>query len=304
MKNKSFLGSILLTVTAFIWGSAFVAQSVGMDYLKPFTFNGIRCLIAAAALFITSTIIDFCKKKKGTYKELTKKQKKDMLRGGFTCGIALFLASSVQQYGISMTSVGKAGFISVMYIIIVPFYALLQKQRLPKMIWVSVPLALTGLFFLCVTESINSINIGDIIVLLSAFLYAIHIIAVDRYAPLIDGVKLSLIQFFVAGTISLFFMLFFDQPDVSAIKSAWFPLFYAGALSGGLAYTLQIIGQKWTVASVASLLMSMESVFAVLTGIVILKQIPSPKELLGCALMFTAIILIQLPEKNTKKIKE
>lgn len=297
MKNKAMLGNILLIITALIWGCAFVAQSIGMDYVGPFTFNGTRCIVGGIFLFIVNILFDAFKKKKGTYKKTEKSEQKELIKGGIVCGIIVFAASTIQQFGIAQTTVGKAGFISVLYILIVPFFSVLLRQKLPKMIWLCCALALSGLYLLCVNESL-SLNKGDFIVLISSVVFALHIIAVDRFAPKVDCVKLSCLQFLVAGAISVVFMFIFEKPDIKSILSAWLPILYAGALSGSVGYTLQTVAQKWTKPSVASLLMSFESVFAVLAGAVILHQIPTLREAVGCILMFISIIIIQFPEKK------
>lgn len=301
MKNKSVLGNLLLFTTAFIWGCAFVAQSVGMEYVGPFTFNGTRCIIGGIVLIIANIVFDAVKKKNGIYKEPSKDEKKELLKGGLVCGVVIFVASTIQQFGISQTTVGKAGFISVLYILIVPFFGLLLRQKLPRRIWICCILALGGLYLLCMNESF-SLSKGDFTVLISAVAYAVHIMVIDHFAPKVDCVKLSCIQFLIAGLISVIFMFVFEKPDFEKVLDAWLPILYAGALSGGVGYTLQTVAQKWTKPSVASLLMSFESVFAVLAGAVLLQQIPSLRELGGCILMFASIIIIQLPEKN--KISE
>ena len=300
MKNKAMLGNFLLILTALIWGCAFVAQSVGMEYVEPVTFNGIRCIIGGIVLIIANIAFDSVKKKNGTYKRIEKEEKIELIKGGIICGFIIFFASTIQQIGISQTTVGKAGFISVLYILIVPFLGLLMKQKLPRMIWLCCAIAVAGLYLLCMNESL-SLSKGDFTVLISAVCYAIHIIAIGHFAPKVDCVKLSCLQFLVCGAISLAVMFIFEKPDFENIIHAWLPILYAGALSGGVGYTLQTVAQKWTKPSVASLLMSFESVFAVLAGAVLLHQIPSLRELAGCILMFISIIIIQLPEKN--KIK-
>ena len=291
------LGNILLIITALIWGCAFVAQSVGMDYVGPFTFNGTRCIIGGIVLIVANAIFDAVKKKNGTYKKTSASEKKELIKGGIICGIIIFVASTVQQFGIAQTTVGKAGFISVLYILIVPFFGLLLHQKLPRMIWFCCVLALTGLYLLCMTESF-SLSKGDFTVLISAVAFAVHILAIDHFAPKVDCVKLSCLQFLVGGSICIICMFIFEKPDINSILDAWLPILYAGALSGGAGYTLQTVAQKWTKPSVASLLMSLESVFAVLAGAVILHQIPTLREAAGCILMFVAIIIIQLPEKQ------
>ena len=290
------LGNILLILTALIWGCAFVAQSVGMEYVEPITFNGIRCIIGGIVLIIANLAFDSLKKKNGTYKKTEKEEKKELIKGGIICGIIIFFASTIQQIGISQTTVGKAGFISVLYILIVPFFGLLMKQKLPKLIWPCCAIAVAGLYLLCMNESF-SVSKGDFTVLISAVAYAVHILAIGHFAPKVDCVKLSCLQFLVCGVISVVVMFIFEEPDINSILDAWLPILYAGALSGGAGYTLQTVAQKWTKPSVASLLMSLESVFAVLAGAIILHQIPTMRESAGCILMFISIIIIQLPEK-------
>ncbi len=301
MNNKSSIGNILLILTAFIWGCAFVAQSVGMEYVGPFTFNGTRCIIGGIFLIAANLVFDAVKKKNKTYVKPSESEKKELIKGGIICGIVLFAASSVQQIGISMTTVGKAGFISVLYILIVPFFGLLLRQKLPRMIWLCCAIALCGLYLLCMNESL-SLSKGDAVVFISAAIYAVHIMAVDHFAPNVDCVKLSCIQFLVAGIISVAFMFIFEDPEIDKILDAWLPILYAGALSGGVGYTLQTVAQKWTKPSVASLLMSFESVFAVIAGAVLLSQVPSLRETAGCILMFISIIIIQLPEKRKVEV--
>ncbi len=303
MNNKAMLGNLCLILTALIWGCAFVAQSVGMEYVEPITFNGIRCIIGGIVLIIANLAFDSVKKKNGTYKKIEKSEQKELIKGGIVCGIIIFFASTIQQIGISQTTVGKAGFISVLYILIVPFIGLLLKQKLPKMIWICCALAIAGLYLLCMNESF-SIGKGDMIVLISAIAYAVHIIAIGHFAPKVDCVKLSCLQFLVCGVISVVVMFIFEKPNLQNILNAWLPIIYAGALSGGVGYTLQTVAQKWTKPSVASLLMSLESVFAVLAGAVILHQIPTLRESAGCILMFISIIIIQLPEKQKGAVAE
>ncbi|MBR2041217.1 MAG: DMT family transporter [Oscillospiraceae bacterium] len=297
MKNKAMLGNMLLIITALIWGCAFVAQSVGMDYVGPFTFNGTRCIIGGIVLIIVNLIFDAIKKKNGTYKKPSEYEKKELIKGGIICGIIIFAASTIQQFGIAQTTVGKAGFISVLYILIVPFFGLLLHQKLPRMIWICCVLALTGLYLLCMNESF-SLGKGDFTVLISAVAFAVHILAIDHFAPKVDCVKLSCLQFLIGGSICIICMFIFEEPNLKNILDAWLPILYAGALSGGAGYTLQTVAQKWTKPSVASLLMSLESVFAVLAGAVILHQIPTLRETAGCLLMFASIVIIQLPEKQ------
>ena len=292
MKNKRFYGNLMLILTALIWGSSFVAQSVGMDYIGPFTFNAIRCIIGGIVLIPIIFIIDKVKKE-----SQTKDNNKQLILGGILCGIALFTGSTFQQFGISFTSVGKAGFITALYIVLVPLLGIVFKKKVSLKIWLSVLISMIGLYLLCITENF-SIGKGDLLVLFCAFFFAIHILLIDYFSPKVNGVKMSCIQFFVAGIISVLPMAFFENPTINSILSAWAPILYAGVLFCGVAYTLQIVAQKNTDPTVASLLLSLESVFAVISGWFILSESLSFKELTGCALVFIAIILAQLPNNE------
>lgn len=285
----------LLLLTAFIWGTAFVAQSVGMDYLEPFTFNGVRCLIGALALL---PCIWFLNRGK-TKEEKQKTTGADLWKGGIACGVLLFAASSLQQIGLLYTAAGKAGFITAFYIVLVPVLEIFLHKKIGWKVWSAVIIALAGLYFLCITETFT-IGTGDIYVFLCALIFSVHILVVDHYAPKVDGVKMSCIQFLVAGFVSIPFMCILETPKIGNMLVSWFPLIYAGVFSCGIAYTLQIIGQKNVNPAIASLILSLESCFSVLAGWVILGEQLSVREKIGCILMFAAIILAQLPEKRKK----
>lgn len=289
MKAKN---GLMLFLTAFIWGTAFVAQSVGMDYLGPFTFNGVRSLIGGIALLPCIWLLH---KLNGESKN--EGSRRELLTGGTACGVLLFAASSFQQIGIQYTTAGKAGFITAFYIVIVPVLGVFLHKKIGWKIWLAVILALAGLYFLCITESF-SIGKGDTMVFLCALVFAVHILVVDYYSPKVDGVKMSCIQFFVCGILSLPFMFTLETPELGSIVVAWMPLLYAGVLSCGVAYTLQILGQKNVNPAVASLILSLESCFSVLAGWIVLGERLSLRESAGCVLMFMAIILAQLPEKK------
>ena len=299
--------TFLLFLTAFIWGVAFVAQSVGMDYVGPWTFNASRFIIGAVFLIPCIAFLDGLKKKEaaasGTSSEKSAPQdKKTLLIGGLCCGIAIAVASTLQQYGISMTTVGKAGFITALYIVIVPILGIFLKKKPRLIIWVSVVLALAGLYFLCMTDSL-SFSKGDTMVLPCALVFSIHILIIDYFSPKVDGVRMSCIQFFVASIICGIPALILEHPQFSSLVAAWAPILYAGILSCGVAYTLQIVAQKNYDPTIASLILSLESVFSVLAGWVILHEALSPREILGCVLVFIAIILVQLPEKKKSSRK-
>ena len=288
MKNN-----ILLVLTALIWGCAFVAQSVGMDYVGPFTFNMARFLIGAIVLL---PVIWFMDRQRKTGAEKGAGQK-TLIIGGICCGIALAVASTLQQWGILFTTVGKAGFITAMYIVIVPLLGVFIGKKVRPLIIGCVAIAVVGFYFLCMTESLR-LGLGDFLVLLCAIAFSIHILVIDHFSPKVDGVKMSAIQFLTAAIISAVPTLLWEQPVFTEILQAWQPVLYAGVMSCGVAYTLQIIAQKNADPTVASLLLSLESVFSVLAGWVLLGQGLSLKELFGCVLIFCAIILAQLPEKK------
>ena len=295
--------TFLLLLTAFIWGVAFVAQSVGMDYVGPLTFNAVRFIIGAIFLIPCIAFLDKLKEKEnqaaGKNTPAAPQNKKVLITGGICCGIAIAAASTLQQYGIAYTTVGKAGFITALYIVIVPILGIFLKRKPRLIIWFSVLLALVGLYFLCMTDSL-SFSKGDTLVLLCAFVFSLHIMIIDHFSPMVDGVRMSCIQFAVAGILCGIPALIFEHPTFSSLIAAWAPVLYAGILSCGVAYTLQIVAQKNYDPTVASLLLSLESVFSVLAGWVILHQALSPREIFGCVLVFIAIILVQLPAPKTK----
>lgn len=284
----------LLFLTAVIWGVAFVAQSVGMDYVGPLTFNCVRNILGGVVLL--PLIWYFHRKRARSSRTVViPGARKMVVLGGICCGVALCLASNVQQIGIQYTTVGKAGFITACYIIIVPILGLFFKKKCGAVILVAVALSAVGLYLLCMTDSGLGVNRGDMLMLVSALLFSIHIMLIDYFSPAVDGVVMSCIQFFVCAGLSGLGMFLFESPHISQILSAWAPVLYAGLLSSGAGYTLQIIGQKGMNPTVASLILSLESSIAVLAGWAILHQTLTPKQLLGCALMFGAIVLAQAP---------
>ena len=297
MRKQGFLGALSLFVAAFIWGTAFVAQDAGMDYIEPFTFQAVRSFIGSLFLLLIIYIRDSFKKNKPQLYEETKPDKKATYKGGIYCGIVLTVAACFQQFGIKYSTVGKAGFITALYVIFVPLCSLFFGKKVRPIIFVSAFLGTVGLYMLCMAESF-SLSLGDTLLLICAFSYTAHIIVIDKFSPKADCIKLSCIQFFVAGVLATILMFIFEKPDVFAILKATGPLLYTGVLSSGIAYTLQIIGQKHTEPAVASLMMSLESVFAVLAGAVVLHQIPTFYETLGCFILFAAIIIAQIPSKK------
>ena len=295
--NSKLKGSICILFATVIWGSTFVAQSAASEYVAPFTFQGVRSVIGTLFLLVLIAILDFDKKRRGTYTKPTKSENKLLAAGGIVCGIILAAAMNFQQIGVYLgADPGKAGFITTMYILLVPIFGLFLRKRISRRVWLAVALGVVGLFFLCMKEGTGLTFVAaDIYLILCAVVFALHIIFVDYYAPKVDGVKLSCVQFLVAGTISIVLMFIFEQPSFDLILKATFPILYAGIGSSGIAYTLQIIGQKSTPPTIASLLMSMESVFDLLTQIVIMQLLPTGRETIGSVVMLCAIIIAQLP---------
>lgn len=296
--KQQIKSSLILLLTATIWGVAFVAQSVGMEYIGPFTFNAIRCVLGGMVLI---PVILVLKKKKETGAENQEKEdKKTLWMGGIACGVILCIASNLQQFGIMEASVGKSGFFTALYIVMIPVIGIFIGKRPGIKLWFCVTLAVVGMYLLCMKDGSFTIERADIMLLLCALAFSFHILVVDYFSPKVDGVKMSCIQFFVCGVLSAVGMLFTETPDISNIQAAWLPLLYAGLLSCGVGYTLQIVGQKGINPVIASLIMSLESVISALAGWVILGQVLSPKEILGCVLMFVAIIITQIPIGNKK----
>ncbi len=306
MKSKKLISSLLLILAALIWGVAFVAQSVGMKYIGPYTFSFIRCMIGGMVLL---PVIYFMRDKNtGT------KNNRTLIIGGILCGICLCVATNLQQFGLLYSSSGKAGFITTCYIVMVPIIGIFFKKKTHLNIWIGVLIALIGMYFLCILAddgSVNTIreiiylniagiriNIGELYLVLCAIAFSFHIITIDHFSPLTDGIKLSCIQFFVSGLLSGVAMLIYEKASMTAVIDALIPILYTGILSSGVAYTLQIIGQKNLNPTVASLLMSLESVISVLAGWIILGQSLSAYEIIGCILIFCAVVLAQLPVKK------
>lgn len=287
-KKKIKIGPFLLLLTAMIWGFAFVAQSKAMDSIGPWTFNFTRSLLASIVLLCLMPLLRKITNWENVY------SKKRTVIGGICTGILLTAGSMFQQVGIMYTTVGKAGFITTLYVVIVPIIGLLFHQKMPKKIFVSVILAVFGLYFLCMNESFR-IGRGDTMVMLCALTFAFHILCVDYFTPRSDALMLSDIQFWTMTVICFFGMIFFEEPDMHAIQEAWVPIVYAGVLSSCAGYTMQILGQKDTEPTTASLLMSLESTFAAIGGWLILGQTLSARELAGCALTFGAVLIAELP---------
>lgn len=300
-KNQSFL-----VLAALLWGIAFVAQSKGGEEIGAYTFNCVRSFIGSAFLIPVVFIRD--KYSSDSVVPVTKADKKRLLVGGLCCGAVLFAATNLQQLGLNYgTPAGKAGFLTACYIVLVPVIGMFFGKKCHLNVWVSVAVTVVGLYLLCINGGFG-VQMSDVLVMLCALVFSFHILTIDHFSPLVDGVRLSCVQFFVCGLLSAVPMVIFELlPDPSAwitafaSPDAWIPLLYAGICSCGIAYTLQILGQKGTDPTVASLLMSLESVFSVLAGWVILGEKLTAKELCGCALIFISVVLAQLPFEKLKK---
>ena len=315
MNKHQVRQSCLLFLAAFIWGVAFVAQSNAMAYVEPFTFMAVRNYIGGFVLVIYLLILKGmgAPAREPAKEAYGRKTPKWMLKlgidryhllGGMICGTFLCIAGNLQQIGIQYTSVGKTGFLTAVYIILVPILGIFLKKKAGIRVWLGVAIALAGLYLLCVTEKFTIVP-ADFMLLGCALVFAMQILAVDFFIDRVDGVKLSCIQFFTCAVLSTVGMVIFEHPSIHAMLQAWLPILYAGVFSSGVAYTLQVVGQRDMNPTVASMILSLESVFSALAGWVLLKQVLSTKELLGCGLVFVAIILAQLPGKSQKtQVKE
>lgn len=309
MTGHTLRQSVLLFLTAVIWGVAFVAQSAGMEYLGPFTYNGTRSILGGMVLLPCIALLRRMQagepgpvdgsSPEGTDAGRRGGNKKELAVGGLCCGVILFAASNFQQFGIQYTTVGKAGFITAMYILIVPVLGLLVHKKVGLQVWIGVIFGITGLYLLCMTDSLR-LEKGDALVLICAFIFSLHILVIDHFSQRVDGVKMSCIQFWVCGILSLLCSFLFESPSLQSICDAWLPVCYGGILSCGVAYTLQIVGQKDMNPTVASLILSLESVVAAVAGFLLLKQDMSRRELFGCLMMVMAITFAQLPGRKER----
>ena len=279
----------MLFLAALIWGFAFAFQSQGMDHMGPMTFNGMRFLIGAIVL----VPVIFIFRNPGKRKPVTAGAVKVTVLGGIVCGLCLFAASSLQQFGIQYTSVGKAGFLTTLYIILVPIIGIFFRRKVPVVVWIGAIISVIGMYLLCVAETM-SINKGDIFAFCCAIVFAFHILSVDYFAPKTNGIVLSCLQFLTSGVCAMICAFIFEQPSATEIVNGVVPLLYVGVMSSGVAYTLQILGQKNAEPTLASLIMSLESAVSVLGGWLILNQRLTGKELLGCLLMFVAVVGVQI----------
>ncbi len=305
-KKQQLLGIVFMLLATIFWGTTFVAQSAGMDHLGPFTYNCCRSFVGCIVLIPIAIFYDrFNNKGVSSQAEgapSVSSNKKNLIIGGIVCGVVLTVASGLQQIGIVYTSIGKTGFLTVLYIVIVPLLGLFLKKKCQLNVWISVIIAVVGLYLLCITENFSIVP-TDLYVLGCAVMYAVHILVVDHYSPKVNGVWLSCIQFFVCGILSGVIMFIIETPTIENIIACAGPILYAGVFSSGVAFTLQILGQKYLDATLAALIMSMESVISVLSGWIFLHEMLSPREILGCVFVFIAVLLAQFafPSKKAKK---
>ncbi len=302
MKVNWIRQTVFPLLAAFIWGTAFVAQSVGADLVEPFTFNTARSGIAFLSLLVLCFILRARRKRDfGEAAQPRPGSKRDLIAGGICCGAALTVAANLQQKGLETTTSGKAGFITALYIVIVPIVGVFLKKKAPKTIWISVVLAVAGLYCLCITDDLR-ITGGDLYIMLCALCFSAHILAIDHFTQKVDGVELSCVQFLVATVLSAIGMIATETPSLAALRDCFWPLIYVGVFSSGVGYTLQILAQKDSDPTVVSLLLSLESVFATLAGVLLLHDHMSGKEYFGCVLMLAAVVLAQLPTPGRKAV--
>ncbi len=305
---KNIKGSLILLLTAFIWGTAFVAQTSASGIVRPFAFNALRSIIGATFLLIVIGIRSLVRRKKPSESEPVY-SKRQTLVGGIVCGVLLCAATNFQQFGITeypenVAASGRSGFLTATYVVMVAVVSVCLGKKSHPIVWVSVAGCIGGMYLLCLSNGFSGIYLADILIFICAICYTAHIIAISRY-PMTDGILLSLIQFVTCGVLSTVLAFVFEGGfDISSILAAKVELLYAGVMSSGIAYTLQILGQKYAEPAVASIVLSLESVFSALAGWVILSERLSPKELAGCALVFASVILAQMPETiKSKKAK-
>lgn len=306
--SRNLKGNIILVLAALIWGVSFVMQDKAVAYLSPFAINGIRSLIGTAALL--PVVLINSKKSGRPFFEKTKQDRKNIAVCGTLCGIFLCIATNFQQFGIeaypeNAAASGRSGFITALYVILVPLFSFISKKKISLNVWIGVVLATVGMCFLCLSGGITNIYTGDIFVFCCAFAFTGQIICIDSYADRVDGIKLSMLQFFVCGILSLILSFFFEKTSLDGFIGALPYILYLGIMSCGVAYTFQIIGQQYSKnPTVASILMSLESVFAALSGAVISGERLLLREIIGCIVMFAAIVFAQLPSKQEKKVNK
>ena len=295
MRNFFSKSNLLLILASIIWGCAFVAQNVGMNYIGPWTFSTIRFLIAGFSLLAIIPILD--KKRTHVIRPKTKEEKMKLLLGSVLCGLALSIGSIVQQIAMLTVPVAKAGFLTTLYVLFVPMITLLFGKKIPLKVWIGIAMALFGLYLLSMAGNL-AIGIGEILLILAAFLFAIHIIIIGHFSTRVDPVRLSCGQLLIGGFATVIPMIVIEKPTIGSILAAYIPLLYTGIFSSCVAYTLQIFAQKEANPTIAGMLLSLESVFAALAGYLILNQVLNTRELIGCVLIFIAIVIAQLPDRS------
>ena len=295
MRNFFSKSNLLLILASIIWGCAFVAQNVGMNYIGPWTFSTIRFLIAGFSLLAIIPILD--KKRTHVIRPKTKEEKMKLLLGSVLCGLALSIGSIVQQIAMLTVPVAKAGFLTTLYVLFVPMITLLFGKKIPLKVWIGIAMALFGLYLLSMAGNL-AIGIGEILLILAAFLFAIHIIIIGHFSTRVDPVRLSCRQLLIGGFATVIPMIVIEKPTIGSILAAYIPLLYTGIFSSCVAYTLQIFAQKEANPTIAGMLLSLESVFAALAGYLILHQVLNTRELIGCVVIFIAIVIAQLPNRR------
>lgn len=299
MKHQELKGTVFLLLAAIIWGYALVAQKAGADNLGPLTFSAIRCTLGSLSLVPLFIFLD---KKKTPEQKAAEDNGKTLLQGGLICGVIVLTCTLLQQIGIAHTSVGKSSFITALYIVFVPVAGIFLRRKVELRVWIAVVIAVIGFYLMCMTEGFSAINKGDLMMLMSAFCYAAHIYAVDYFADKIDSVKFSSMQYLFTGIVCSVLAFFLEDASLADVKAATIPLLYAGICSCGMGCTFQVIGQKYVSPAKTSLLLSSETIFAMTAGMIFFGEFFTVKEYVGCALIFSAIILSQITfsGKNTK----
>lgn len=305
---KKAKGVLFLLLAALFWGVAFVAQDVGAEVVEPFTFTTTRYVMGGLTLLLLSVVKDGIRQKKFGKEEISpeekKKRRKTLLLGGVVCGAVLFFATNLQQIGLMYTTAGKSGFITACYIVLVPIIGLFFKKKCPFFVWIAVGLSVVGLYFLCLADGFDGFNRGDLITMGCSVAFAAHILCISHFVDRVDGIKITCVQCFVCAAISAVPMLIWETPTWEALMQAAIPLLYTGICSAGLAYMFQTLGQKELNPTLASIVMSAESVISVVAAWLILQQALTVKEIVGCVIIFVAIILAQLPQKQREiKVK-
>lgn len=302
---KHIKGSLFLLIAAFIWGTAFVAQTSAADSIEPFTFNAARSLVGAAFLAVLIVPREFLRRQKSGNNSMLsaedrRRKRRRLIQGGALCGVVLFFAMNFQQMGISIypeeaAASGRAGFLTATYVVMVALCARFTGKKLHPLVAVATLVCVGGMYLLCMGGGLAGIYMGDVLELICAVCFTAHILVIDHFSD-VESMKLCCGQFLVAGILCVIAMLLKESPDIGMLSAAWFPIFYVGVMSSGIAYTLQMVGQKYAPPTVACIVMSLESVFAALAGWIILTERLNSRELIGCILVFGAVILAQVPQ--------